>query len=225
MTQTQSQTEEDADVPVQRSESDFRPSPPQKFPAKLSPDIGDGSEEGISIDNIHFPTDPDIAQTESTSDHETIITTAARVSPRNTLESPMSSASPASSATEKASMSRGPSPVMAMHSRLVSFGKQHVVKESIHGERDVSQTAVVVHSKSVTGYSGDGANKNGSISSTESTPREQGGCPPPQSNDGSRVAVPRTYKERTQSPSPPTSLPSLPALPSLKISFFINGIR
>ncbi len=97
--------------------------------------------DGISIDNIHFPTDSDIAHTEASSDHEAIITTASRIDARRTLDSPVSAASPASSLTEKATPS--PSPVMTTHSRLVSFGKQGL-RRSVMLERGVlSQTAVV----------------------------------------------------------------------------------
>jgi len=76
------------------------------------------------MDNIHFPTDSDIAHTEASSDHEAIITTASRIDVRRTLDSPGSASSPASSHTEKASMTPGPSPVMTTHSRLVSFGSR-----------------------------------------------------------------------------------------------------
>lgn len=128
---------EDPAAPVQRS--DFRPTPSPVQHENVTP--ASGTEEGISIDNIHFPTDSDIAHTEASSDHEAIITTASRIDARRTLESPVTTASPASSHTEKAT--RGPSPVMTTHSRLVSFGKQSTVTVSNGGARSVSQTAVV----------------------------------------------------------------------------------
>lgn len=108
-----------ASEPVQRSE--FRPVPVPDLANShgdsesnhraavdhrvVTPEYGIGSDEGISIDNIHFPTDSDIALTEASSDHEVsaVITTASRIDARRTLDSPASTSSPASSHTEKAS--------------------------------------------------------------------------------------------------------------------------
>ena len=136
-------THESADLqaPVQRS--DFRPTPPTQHDITLPSANTSSSDEGISIDNIHFPTESDIAHTEASSDHDAIITIASRIDARRTIESPVA-ASSASSHTEKASIATpGPSPVMTTQSRLVSFGKQRTVTVSNGGARSISQTAVV----------------------------------------------------------------------------------
>ena len=184
----------DPNTPVQRSE--FRPSPPQAGIVLASSNTTD---EGISIDNIHFPTDSDIAHTEASSDHEAIITTASRIDARRTLDSPVSSASPASSHTEKASIHRGPSPVMTTHSRLVSFGKQRTVTVSNGGARSVSQTAVVGSTST--------QSPSFTIGSTGHGPKTTTLARPP--------AALTHPDSRSRSPSPPISLPSLPALPTL----------
>ncbi|ORY28796.1 hypothetical protein BCR39DRAFT_533916 [Naematelia encephala] len=161
------------------------------------------SEEGISIDNIHFPTDSDIAHTEASSEHEAVIRTASRVSARRTLDSPVSSASPASSHTERAA-----TPIITTHSRLVSFGQQRNVQVN-GGQRSVSQTAVVV------GIDSPG---RGSVRSDESTPIARPRVPP----DSPLPALPSSLssgsnkqsRSQSRSPTPPSSLPSLPALPT-----------
>ncbi|KAK4687246.1 axial budding pattern protein 2, partial [Tremellales sp. Uapishka_1] len=193
----------DSNVPVQRQ--DFRPSPPQPVVRhEIVLPRADVSEEGISIDNIHFPTDSDIAHTEASLDHEAVITTASRVDARRTLDSPASMGSPASSHTEKAT----PSPVMTTHSRLVSFGKKQTVQVN-DGARSVSQTAVLGVSRSAaTNYSSSSAL---SVHSNESTPPAR--LPP----DSPLPLPPKVFvRQRSGTTTTvPSSLPSLPALPSV----------
>ena len=216
-------------IPVQRS--DFRPSPPTVVRPPITgrhPGCESPSEVAISIDNIHFPTDSDIAHTEASSDHEAVvIATASRVDARRTLDSP------ASSTTEKAPSisSRGPSPspVMTTHSRLVSFAKHKIVQmsggETAMVNRNVSQTAVVHQSRSgaTATSSGSGmpishSSPKSFTSSTASTPRDNSGGDRGAAQGSPLPAAPaRVVTRATQdrSPSPPSSLPSLPAIPSL----------
>ncbi|KAI9636997.1 uncharacterized protein MKK02DRAFT_34059 [Dioszegia hungarica] len=107
----------------------------------------------FSIDNIHFPTESDIARTEASSDPSeldpstAVIATASRISARHTLDSPISGCgsgfadSPQSDYTERMPHS----PVSQAQSRLVNLGNQRkvVVRPLSAGRREESQTAVL----------------------------------------------------------------------------------
>ncbi|WRT69114.1 uncharacterized protein IL334_006098 [Kwoniella shivajii] len=184
--------------------------------------------EGISIDNIHFPTDSDLAHTETSSlsgddpNSGVIIQTASRVDARRTLDSP-AAASLASSHTERGA----PSPVMTTHSRLVSFGKQRNVQVE-QGKGSMSHSAVI-EAGSIglgigIGISHVVANANGA--SHNQTPptiirKLHTPSPPPESPlpqpPIKAITRPRQSgsSSSSRSPTPPTSLPSLPALPTL----------
>ncbi|WVW79436.1 hypothetical protein I302_101405 [Kwoniella bestiolae CBS 10118] len=192
--------------------------------------------EGISIDNIHFPTDSDLAHTETSSlsgdldlnNGGVIIQTASRIDARRTLDSPATE-SLASSHTERmragsAASDRGvPSPVMTTHSRLVSFGKQRKVEVEHYGSnrQSMSHSAVVEASSTSIGL---GIGIPGQRTFTPSPPPESPlpqpptraivrPAPAPVPGSGSSTnGVPAT---QGRSPSPPSSLPSLPALPTL----------
>ena len=172
-----------SDTSVQRS--DFRPRPivPAALPSGMSVDA---NAQDISIDNIHFPTDSDIAQTESSAcEQDAVITTASRIDARRTLESPLGS-SPASHHSDGMPI-RGPSPANAIvttQSRLVSLGKEKMVTVRDPTPRDASQTAVVMTSRSVTP-------NHSASSSVNQHSRDQGNSTPP----------------------PLPAFPSLPAIP------------
>ena len=181
--ETHTQSVVTVDVPVQRS--DFRPTNPAGRMQREN--TLPHADDIISIDGIHFPTDSDIAQTESSSDQEAIITTASRIDARQTLESPRSS-TPGSqcSYTSRIPM-RGPSPtggaIITTQSRLVSLGKERVVSIKDSPRRDASQTAVVVNSRS------------GATSASQ--------------DDGSRS----TFDSGRSTPPALPAFPSLPAIP------------
>nr|XP_031861467.1 uncharacterized protein CI109_003071 [Kwoniella shandongensis]KAA5528539.1 hypothetical protein CI109_003071 [Kwoniella shandongensis] len=197
-----------------RSQSQSRaPTPPH-----LMNSSSEDSHGEISIDNIHFPTDSDIAHTESsyTAGDDAIITTASRVDARRTLDSP-AAASLASSHTERGG---APSPVMTTHSRLVSFGQQRKVEveQTGSGRGSISHSAVIE-----VGSVGLGIN-NGSRNTTNRSlspsPPPDSPLPQPPRAAYARGVVPATRHRAAPSPpsrsaTPPSSLPSLPALPTL----------
>ncbi|OCF79143.1 hypothetical protein I204_01090 [Kwoniella mangroviensis CBS 8886] len=168
--------------------------------------------EGISIDNIHFPTDSDLAHTETSSlsgdydpNNGVIIQTASRIDARRTLDSPATE-SLASSRGSGNHTERGVSPVMTTHSRLVSFGKQkkvEVVSEHDNGgnNRHSMSHQAVIEAASTTNSIGLGIGM-GIQSQASPIP-----LPPTKA-----ITVTRT------TPTPPSSLPSLPALPTLPSS-------
>ncbi|KAK8844096.1 hypothetical protein IAR55_006890 [Kwoniella newhampshirensis] len=214
----------DSNAPVQRA--DFRLVPSSRAPTPPGVDSSDDGMGEISIDNIHFPTDSDIAHTESsyTAGDDVIITTASRVDARRTLDSP-AAASLASSHTERGA----PSPVMTTHSRLVSFGRQRTVAVEQTGGI-VSQSAVVeagsvglgiavgASSTSVDGRAGAGGTPVTARSGTTVTPPPDNPSPqPPRAAFTRQQARPRAPVPLppSRSATPPSSLPSLPALPTL----------
>ncbi|OCF35605.1 hypothetical protein I316_02660 [Kwoniella heveanensis BCC8398] len=211
-----SSSHRDSNAPTQRA--DFKitniPMPPSRAPSPHGSMVtADLTDEGISIDNIHFPTDSDLAHTEASSNSNSkddlhavaIIQTASRVDARRTLDSP-ATASLASSHTERGA----PSPVMTTHSRLVSFGKQRQV-EVEEGRGSISHSAVV-----------EAGSRSGSIGlGIMSTPPQRAAVshsPPPESplpQPPRAMTRPRAPIPPSRSPTPPSSLPSLPALPTL----------
>jgi hypothetical protein len=228
----------DSDEPIQRS--DFRANPAARQPPAsasggltrpavrheiVTPDSGIMTEAGISIDNIHFPTDSDIAHTEASSEHEAvIITTAARVDARRTLDggtsgritpqgmridgfgSGSNASSPSGSEmTEKGSMSGHHSPgrIMTTHSRLVSFGKGHKSPGGVQAQK--VQAAVVVNehgqrSASQTAVVGTSRSEASGITSSSASHRYITGTP----RQGSPT-MPRN--------APPPGLPSAESTP------------
>ncbi|WVF65505.1 hypothetical protein IAT40_000233 [Kwoniella sp. CBS 6097] len=199
----------DSNAPVQRA--DFKitniPMPSSRAPSPHgSMATADLTDEGISIDNIHFPTDSDLAHTEASSNSNSkddlhavaIIQTASRVDARRTLDSP-ATASLASSHTERGA----PSPVMTTHSRLVSFGKQRQV-EVEEGKGSISHSAVVEAGSASIGLGIMNTPPQRVIPPESPLPQ------PPRAMTRPRAPVPQS-----RSPTPPSSLPSLPALPTL----------
>ncbi|WWC63982.1 uncharacterized protein I303_106588 [Kwoniella dejecticola CBS 10117] len=197
-------------------------------------------DEEISIDNIHFPTDSDLAHTETSSlsgddpNNGVIIQTASRIDARRTLDSP-ATASLASSHTERAPSAAGsvnsqhtgavPSPVMTTHSRLVSFGKQKKVEvehPNPNKRGSISHSAVVEAGSIGLGI-GMGTPKftpamtidRERVYTPSPPPESPLPLPPTKAVTRPKVAggVTGTVKG-TRSPSPPSSLPSLPALPT-----------
>jgi hypothetical protein len=106
----------------------------------------------ISIDNIYFPTESDLASSSlvsSDSDRiETaVIQTAARYDPRHTLDSPVTViGSPASDQTAR----NMATPVVVAHSRLVDFGNQKTVQvvPEYNVQRNISHMATIHNSQS-----------------------------------------------------------------------------
>jgi len=238
----------DPDPPVQRS--DFRPRPPPTPPVEregqgyvvrhtvVTPDPMD-SEEGFSIDQIHFPTESDIARTEaslslssdpSELEGAAVITTASRVDARRTLESPILTNSPQSDITERVS-----SPVMAMHSRLVSFGKQRTVHVTPSGDRRSASQPVELgmddgspgaHSVRTRESDGSGETTPVARPRVPYTPADPSHLPSARSGSIRSGKKHKTHRSRgssishsisrSRSPTPPMpdSFPSLPALPT-----------
>ena len=104
----------------------------------------------ISIDNIYFPTESDLASTSLTSSDSdrietAVIQTASRYDARRTLESPITTiGSPASDQT-----ARGMATPVIAHSRLVNFGGQKAVvvpEQYVH--RNISHMATIHNSQS-----------------------------------------------------------------------------
>lgn len=215
------ESEETWDPPVQRS--DFRPKDQREIQV-VTPEPLD-TDEGFSIDQIHFPTDSDIARTEhslisdpSEAEGAAVITTAARIDARRTLESPMTN-SPQSDITERMS-----SPIVAVHSRLVNFGKQKTVTVTPSTDRrSASQTAVVSTDE---GSPAQSVRTRESNDSGETTPVARPRAPigMPSRGSGSIKSNKKRHQHtrskgsisRSRSPTPPMpdSFPSLPALPT-----------
>ncbi|WVQ93181.1 hypothetical protein IAU59_000245 [Kwoniella sp. CBS 9459] len=214
-----SMRQRDSNAPVQRA--DFKitniPMPSSRAPSPHgSMATADLTDEGISIDNIHFPTDSDLAHTEASSNSNSkddlhavaIIQTASRVDARRTLDSP-ATASLASSHTERGT----PSPVMTTHSRLVSFGKHRQVEvEEGRGKGSTSHSAVVEAGSGSIGLGIMGTPPHQRAVATPSPPPESPLPQPPRA-----VTRPRAPVPPSRSPTPPSSLPSLPALPTLPL--------
>ena len=173
----------DSDTPVQRNDFRRRPANPAGLPREMSVDE---NAQDISIDNIHFPTDSDIAQTESSAcEQEAVISTASRIDARRTLESPLGS-SPTSHHSDRIP-SRGPSPTNAIittQSRLVSLGKEKIVTVRDAPMRDASQTAVVMTSRSATTH------QSASSSIDQNLPGQGRSTPPPLPAFPSLPAIP-----------------------------------
>ncbi|WVR09022.1 hypothetical protein IAU60_006082 [Kwoniella sp. DSM 27419] len=217
-TASTSHHQHDPYAPTQRA--DFKvtsiPMPSSRAPSPHDSTItADLTDEDISIDNIHFPTDSDLAHTETSSilgddpNAGAVIQTASRVDARRTLDSP-ATASLASSHTERGA----PSPVMTTHSRLVSFGKQRTI-EVEQGKNSASQSAVVE-----AGSIGLGIGSGVSAGSEMNTPpTKRGGqhvtSATPVSQPPRAVTRPRAPLPPSRSPTPPSTLPSLPALPTM----------
>ncbi|WWC73050.1 uncharacterized protein I206_107015 [Kwoniella pini CBS 10737] len=197
--------------------------------------------EGISIDNIHFPTDSDLAHTETSSlsgddpNNGVIIQTASRIDARRTLDSP-ATASLASSHTERAPSAAGsinsqnsravPSPVMTTHSRLVSFGKQKKVEvenPNPNKRGSISHSAVIEAGSIGLGI-GLGTSKINPTTTNNERERIFTPSPPPESPlplPPNTKAITRPIVDGSRSssssnslPSLPNTLPSLPALPT-----------
>lgn len=127
------------------------------------PDDPSSQDIEISIQNIQFPTDSDIAGTQASSDaavlEEAVIGTASMVparsaSNRSTLESPMPyQASPTASDVTQSTLAINPIRPTPIPSRLVEFNKHKTVQVTSASDesgvsRNVSHTVVIHNSRS-----------------------------------------------------------------------------
>lgn len=148
------------------------------------PDDSSGQDIEISIQNIHFPTDSDIAGTESSSDaailEEAIIGRASMVparsaSNRSTLESPITILnSPADSDATHSTLSVIPARPIPVPSRLVEFNKHKTVQVTAANDenqvtRNVSHMAVIHNSKSANSSVADPVTAHGRTSGSIKT--------------------------------------------------------
>jgi len=170
----------------------------------------------ISIDNIYFPTESDLASTSLTSSDSdrietAVIQTASRYDPRHTLDSPVTIVgSPASDQTARAMAT----PVVA-HSRLVNFGNQKPVQvipeQYVH--RSISHMATIHNSQSgqssLVAPNGESSTPYGGRDSRMSVLESRSTTP---SDDSEPTPRQHTLHDSVLS-SPASPLPSLPVAP------------
>jgi hypothetical protein len=170
----------------------------------------------ISIDNIYFPTESDLASTSLTSSDSdrietAVIQTASRYDARRTLDSPATIiGSPASDQTARAMGT----PVVA-HSRLVNFGGQKAVQvipeQYVH--RNISHMATIHNSQSeqssVVAPTGESSTPHGGRDSRMSVLESRSSTP---SDDSEPTPRQHNLHDSVLS-SPASPLPSLPVAP------------
>jgi hypothetical protein len=180
----------------------------------------------ISIDNIYFPTESDLASSSLVSSDSdkidtAVISVAARYDPRHTLESPVLVNSPASDQTARAITT--PS-VMVAHSRLVNFGKQKTVQvvPDVNVTRNISHMATIHNSQSDKSsvavqheprYATPQTIQLGT-SGRESRATNHTARSNTPSDDSEPTPRQHTLSHDSTASSPPSPLPSLPVEPS-----------